>query len=155
MNSVRSLTKFGISCAIVMAMLCSIGPAVARAQSVRGFGETPGAATLLPNVISVDAWLDDDGVAQGSINWVGDAAFIPGDPLFFGLGGPALPWHIDVTDIAFDGNTAYVAGVIVHSVFPSDIGTPVFLSFTDNSGTGQPDEINGEPIVAGNITLND
>ncbi len=58
-------------------------------------------------------------------------------------------------DLIFDGNTAYVFGVVAHSVFPLDIGSPVLFAFTDNSGTGEPDEIDGTPIVAGNITVTD
>ena len=63
-----------------------------------------------------------------------------------------------MTQIIFDGNTAHVLGVVVHSVFPEEIGIQVPLDFTDNSGTGQPDEIGvfggaSFPIVAGNIIV--
>src|SRR5262249_13072649 len=115
--------------------------------SVRGHGEVPEPG-LSPSQISVDAWLDDNGVAHGTMTWIGDV--VPGHP-----GGPADPWLIDVQSIVFDGNTAYVYGVVAHSVFPLVIGTPVGVAFTDNSGTGEPDEINFTPIVAGNITVAD
>jgi hypothetical protein len=73
-------------------------------------------------------------------------------------GGPADPWLIDVTQIIFDGKTAHVFGVVVHSVFPEEIGIGVPLDFRDNSGTGQPDEMGvfgGDlvPIIAGNFIV--
>ena len=133
---------------ILAVLLCASSPAVALAGgSVRGHGEVlnPG---LSPSQITIDAWLDHNGVAYGTATWIGDV--VPGHP-----GGPADPWLIDVQDIIFDGNTAYVFGVVAHSVFPEDIGFPVYFSFTDKSGTGEPDEINFTPIVAGNITVDD
>ena len=39
----------------------------------------------------------------------------------------------------------------LHSVAPGDIGVEGCFDFTDNSATGAPDEIDGEPIEAGNI----
>jgi hypothetical protein len=137
---------------IMAALLCSLSPALATAgDSVRGHGKVlldPPPAS--PSEISVDAWLDDNGVAQGTVTWTGDV--IPGSLPQTGLADPFL---IDVLSITVDGNTAYVFGVVAHSVFPEDIGSPFFLAFTDNSGTGAPDEINFTPIVAGNITVND
>jgi hypothetical protein len=105
----------------------------------------------LPSQVSVDAWLDDDGVAHGTVVWVGDV--IPAQP-----GGPADPWILDVQDLFVfgpNGNSAVVVAVIVHSVFPDDIGTMQILTFTDNSGTGLPDEFEFAPIVAGNFTVRD
>jgi hypothetical protein len=133
---------------ILAVLVCAFSPAVAMADgSVRGHGEllNPG---LSPSRISVDAWLDDKGVAHDTMIWIGDV--VPAQP-----GGPADPRLIDVQDIVFDGNTAYVFGVVVHSVFPGDIGGAIFFAFTDNGGTGEPDEINLMPIVAGNFTVDD
>ncbi|PYK47341.1 MAG: hypothetical protein DME20_12340 [Verrucomicrobia bacterium] len=84
--------------------------------------------------ISVNAWLDANGVAHGTVVWVGGTTHRR-------PGGPADPWLIDVTEIIFDGNTAHVIGVVVHSVFPEEIGIVVPFDFRDNSGTNQPDEI--------------
>ena len=148
MTHVRNVIVSRSVCGILAVLVCVFSPPVALAGgSVRGHGEVPEPG-LSPSQISVDAWLDDNGVAHGTMTWVGDV--VPGHP-----GGPADPWLIDVQDIVFDGNTAYVFGVVAHSVFPADIGFGVFLAFTDNSGTGEPDEINFTPIVAGNITVDD
>jgi hypothetical protein len=148
---------FLITCGIFAVLLLGLSSASATAQrSVRGQGEvqTFGGAFLLSH-ISVNAWLDPNGVAHGTVVWVGGVTFTPGNPQ---KAGPAIPWLIDVTDVIFDGNIAHVLGVVVHSVFPGDIGIEVPFVFTDNGGTGQPDEIEvfGEgsiPIVAGNIIV--
>jgi hypothetical protein len=60
---------------------------------------------------------------------------------------------MDVTSIDVTGNTATVCWVVVHSVFPDDIGADGCFDFTDNRATGSPDEIDGEPIQAGNIVI--
>ena len=145
MPRLKSLSK-------TAALFCCVAfliPAVATAQSIRGHGEVPNDGES-PSQISVNAWLDDDGVAHGAMIWVG-AVVVGSNP----KAGPADPFLIEVLDIVFDGNTAYVFGVVVHSVFPFDIGTAIEFAFTDNSGTGEPDEIGGAPIVAGNFTIND
>lgn len=150
MMSLRSLTRFGMISGIVAAVICSLGPAVAMADAVRGHGKVQlgPAGIFSPSEISVDAWLDDDGVAHGMIAWIGDSPFaIPG--------GPADPFIIDVLDIVFDGNTAYVTGVVVASPEGIFNGFMESLIFTDNSGIAEPDEIDGEAIVAGNITVTD
>ena len=148
MNWLRNFVRSGMKYGFMALLLCGLSPAIASAQSVRGHGKVPEPDPISDSLISVDAWLDASGVAQGSMVWVGDV--IPSTPA-----GPAVPWFIEVTDIVFDGNSATVTGVVVHSVFPSDIGTIVIHTFTDNSGTGMADEIDGVPIVAGNITVTD
>jgi hypothetical protein len=148
MTLFRSLIGSGSVRGILAVLVCAFSPAVALAGgSVRGHGEVPEPG-FAPSQISVDAWLDDNGVAHGTMTWIGDV--VPGHP-----GGPADPWLIDVQAIVFAGNTAYVFGVVAHSVFPGDIGFGVHVAFTDNSGTGEPDEINFTPIVAGQIVVND
>src|SRR5206468_7983306 len=133
-------------------MLLGLGPAIATAQtSVQGHGEVPNDPPFSDTQMSVNAWLDTNSVAHGTVVWVGGTT--PRRP-----GGPADPWLIDVTQIIFDGNTAHVFGIVVHSVFPEEIGIVVPFDFRDNSGTGQPDEIGvfgGDlfPIVAGNIIV--
>ena len=149
MTCLRDLIRCGVACGIAVVVLCGVGPAVATAQSVRGFGEVPNGFGLSPSEFSVDAWVDDNGVAQGTITWIGDA-FFSNTP-----GGPAEPLLIEVTDLIFDGNTVYVLGVVAHSVPPTYLGSEVELVFTDNSGTSEPDEIDDTPIVAGNITVTD
>ena len=150
MSSLRGLIRSGMACGVAAALLWGLCPAVATAQSVRGHGEVDNGPVLSSSQISVNAWLDANGVAHGTMVWVGAVV-----PASLPKTGPADPWFIDVTDIVFDGDTAYVSGIVAHSVFPEDIGTPVSFAFTDNSGTGQPDEIDGDPIVAGNITVED
>jgi hypothetical protein len=63
-------------------------------------------------------------------------------------------------DLEVDGNTAYVEAIVVHSLFPVDIGTIVNFIFVDNSATDTPDEIDTDvfgsgEITAGNITVTD
>jgi hypothetical protein len=162
-KNVHSSTGTGVAGGILALLLFAFTPAVAPAQSARGHGEIPNGPGLSPSQISVDAWLDDDGVAQGTTIFIGDVPNLH-------PGGPADPWLIDVQDIYFDGNTAYVTGVVVHSVFPADIGSLIFFAFVDNSSIGDPDEIcigtqlfpggpvifdSFIPLVAGNITVND
>jgi hypothetical protein len=140
------------SIAVIAMMLLGLTPGIATAQtSVQGHGEVPNDPPFSNTQISVNAWLDTNGVAHGTVVWVGGTTHRR-------PGGPADPWLIDVTQVIFDGNTAHVIGVVVHSVFPEEIGIVVPFDFRDNSGTGDPDEIGvfgGDlfPIVAGNIIV--
>jgi hypothetical protein len=132
-------------------MLLGLSPAIATAQtSVHGQGVARNDPPYSDTHISVNAWLDANGVAHGTVVWVGGATHRR-------PGGPADPWLIDVMELSFDGNTAHVLGVVVHAVFPEEIGQVVPFDFRDNSGTNQPDEIGVEgdffPIVAGNIIV--
>jgi hypothetical protein len=133
-------------------LLLRLSPAIATAQtSVQGQGVGRNDPPYSDAHISVNAWLDANGVAHGTVVWVGGTTHRR-------PGGPADPWLIDVTQIIFDGNTAHVIGVVIHAVFPEEIGIVVPFDFTDNSGTGQPDEIGvfggaSFPIVAGNIIV--
>jgi hypothetical protein len=153
MICVRNLTKWAWMCGIAAAVLCSFSPSVATAQSVRGHGEISNGPVLSPSQISVNAWLDAHGVPQGTMAWIGDVFNTPPYPP--AQGGPAEPFIVEVTFIEFFGNTACVGGVVIAS--PDGIGNGSFVefTFTDNSGTGLPDEINGVPIEAGNITVID
>ena len=151
--AMNRVTKSWIACGIA-ALLLGVAPAFALAESVTGHGKVLNGG-VSPSQISVDAWRDNDGVAQGSVTFVGDVALG-----VFPKGGLADPWFLDVVDVAVVGNTAYVLAVVVHSLFPGDIGTEVNFIFIDNSATGAPDEIEtdilgGGPIVAGNITVTD
>jgi hypothetical protein len=154
MSSLRGLMRSGMACGVAAALLWALCPAAANAQSVRGQGELDNGPNLSPSHITVDAWLDASGGVHGKMTWIGDISNVP-PYADLGPAGPADPWLIDVTDLVFDGDTAYVAGVVSHSVFPTDIGRTVIFTFTDNSDLGLPDEINGEPIVAGNFTVDD
>ncbi len=156
MSSLRSLIRSGMTCAVAAALLGCLYPAAATAQIVRGQGEIPNGPGLSPSHVSVNAGLDDQGVAYGRMTWVGDASFggPRQDPALF-VGGAADPYIMEVTAIVFDGNTAYVEGRVVASPRGSANGISFTFAFTDNSGTGEPDEINGTPIDAGNITVDD
>lgn len=102
---------------------------------------------------SVRAWLDEQGVAHGAVTYVGDLLQqLPGGSTGY-HGGPADPWHIAVTGLTFVGNTAYVDGIVISSPNKSDVGNPVSLSFTDNSGTGDPDLAPCNPIDAGYVRI--
>ncbi|MCY0991731.1 hypothetical protein OV203_31605 [Nannocystis sp. ILAH1] len=121
---------------------------------VRGHGEVPSTeeGALLPSQISINAWLDSEG-AHGRIIWIGDFAFVPGDPQ--DKGGPADPWIIDVTSLTFlSDNSAEVCGVVVHApreeALEEEEGC---LVFTDNRDTGEADTIDGVAINAGNILV--
>jgi hypothetical protein len=148
MKTARRIT----SVTAIAMMVLSVSPAIATAQtSVRGHGRSPNDPPNADSQISVNALLDTNVVGHGTVVWVGGVT-----PRL--RGGPADPWLIEVTEITFSGNTAHVFGVVVHSVFPEEIGIGVPLDFTDNSGTAQPDEIgvfggDSFPIIAGNITV--
>jgi hypothetical protein len=131
-------------------LLIGLSPAVATAQSVRGQGEIQldDPAIFSPSHISVNASFDDQGNPQGSVEWTGDST--AGNP-----GGPAEPVHVKVTFLAISGNTAYVEGVVTNSPKGVLDGNTYVFTFTDNSGTDVPDEIDGIPITAGNITVSD
>jgi len=142
-----------IICAIA-ALLLGVAPAIALSESVIGHGKVLNGGGS-PSQISVHAWRDTDGSIHGSVTWIGDIT-----PGIFPKGGIADPWFLDVVDIEVEGNTAYVLAVVVHSLFPEDIGTEVNFIFIDNSATGTPDEIDTDfggsgEIVAGNVTVTD
>jgi hypothetical protein len=144
--------KIGIVCVTLALLQFGLWPGLATAgPSVSGHGKVAiDGPPYSPSQISIDAWLDDDGVAYGRMVWNGDNLNVPHTP-----GGPTDPWFLDVEDLFFIGNTVYVTAVVTHSLFPADIGQVRFLIFTDNSDIGEPDEINGIPITAGNITVED
>jgi hypothetical protein len=146
MNRVHSLTG-GIVAALVLALVPSLALA---GPSVHGHGKVAfDPAPFSVGEISIDAWLDDDGVAHGMMEFTGDALPNTNQP-----GGPSNPYYLEVTDLYIVGNTAYVSVVVVHAL-DGFIGGEGVFTFTDNSGTGDPDEINGVEIEAGNITVND
>src|SRR5579864_1050798 len=81
--------------ATLAVLLFGLCPASAIAGgSVRGHGEVLNPAPLSPSQISVDAWLNDNGVAHGVMVWIGD--IIPGS---LPKTGPAAPFLIDVQHI--------------------------------------------------------
>jgi hypothetical protein len=128
-------------------LVCDVSPAAA--QSVRGHIKFDFFGAISPDEVTVNAWIDEDGMPQGMMEWNG--GLVEKAP----KGGPTDPWHMDVLDLEVDGNTAHVFGIVTHSVIPEEIGTLVDLYFTDNSGMGEPDEFQFEPILAGNVTVSD
>lgn len=145
-NTARILSVF-----VTLAMLFSVAnvsSALAAPQSeVRGHGKVQlGDATISVSQINVNAWLDENGVAHGMLNWTGGVPIGSVVP-------PAYPWQMDVTSIEFSGNTATVCWVVVHSVVPEDIGIADCFDFTDNGATGTTDQIDGVAIEAGNIIV--
>lgn len=133
---------------MLLALLATTSVAIAAqpGSEVRGHGKVQlFGDTVSVSQIDVNAWLDGDGVAQGTLDWIGGVGpdTVP----------PAYPWHMDVKSIAVSGTTATVCWVVVHSVVPGDIGADGCFDFTDNRAVGVPDEIDGEPIEAGNIIV--
>ena len=158
--------KTGIMCGTLAVLLFGLCPAIATAQSsVRGSGTNiiqHGAVDGgdLFQHVAVNAYLDQNGVAQGMMTWEGTIfQALPNGNV--GAGGPSDPFIFTVTDLSFsaDGTTAYVTGVVIAS--PQGLGNGHIntFSFTDNSGNGEPDEIDtgfyggNLPIDAGNITI--
>jgi hypothetical protein len=135
-------------CGVLALLVCGLSPATA--QSVRGHLKTlVPAGEVIVNEVSIDAWIDDDGEPQGMMEWTGGLA-VKGHPA-----GPSDPWHLDILDLEFDGNAVLVTAIVTHSVFPDEIGTIVQVLFTDNSGTGEPDEFGSVPAIAGHVTVSD
>jgi hypothetical protein len=136
---------------VLMLLALLVTPSLALAEQpgyeVRGQGKVQfgGEDEFSVSHISVNAWLDGNGVAHGMLTWVGG---VPPETV-----PPAFPWQMDVTSIVFSGNTATVCWVVVHSVVPGDIGVSDCFDFTDNRATGAPDEIDGVPLEAGNIIV--
>ena len=157
MSSLRELIRSGLARGVVAALLLALSPAVATAQSVRGAGVFfgPHGAADGGNLfiqISVNAWLDDDGVAHGNVTFEGEVYQpLPGGNV--GPGGPADPFIYVVTDVVFDGDTVYVVGIVTSSPDGVANGEVGAFYFTDNGAYG--DAINGVPLDAGNITVDD
>ncbi len=149
-------------------LLCSLSiPSAVAGDSVKGTGVIRvfhGAVdgTNLFVHVAVNAYLDSDGAAQGTIAWVGN---VPNELPHgnVGPGGPADPYILDVTDILIVGNTAIVTGVVIAS--PAGTGNAngqaFAFGFRDNSGTGEPDELSVFgffdffPIDSGNYFVSD
>jgi hypothetical protein len=104
--------------------------------------------------VAVNAWLDNDNVAHGTMAWEGDTDLRPhggGRPTY--VGGLSDPFLLEVVDIIFDGNSAIVIGTVIHAPNNVDIGGTAEFIFTDNTATDDPDLINGMPIDAGHISV--
>ena len=139
---------------LAVVVTSGVVPGVASAQSVRGFAQAAvDDYVFLPITVSVNAWLDDDGVAHGQVSWFGDTYYVPGVGHY--PGGPANPWILQVTDIIFDGNSATVSGIAAPAAFPDAPGFTVWFEFTDNGPGGKYDEVDGNPLLAGNVTIDD
>lgn len=159
--------KSVLSWTIATMLTLSVGTPPATAQSeVFGSGFVNYVKTGSPywwtkfSHTAVNAWLDENGVAHGTVAWEGDTNRIPigrdvdGNGQELIVGGLAAPWFIAVTDIYFfDGNSAWVTGIVVSAPNPEEIGSDAVFFFTDNSGTGEPDQLNFNPIDAGNFTI--
>jgi hypothetical protein len=100
--------------------------------------------------ISINAWLDPDGTAHGTIAWTSEYNPLPGG------GGRTIsgfPYIIRVDTLIISGNTAHIEGVVVNSgQQPGDIGLRISFDVVDN-GRGSLDELNGDLIQAGNLTV--
>ena len=95
--------------AVLLALLATTSVAMAAqpGSEVRGHGKVQigDPEDVSVSQIDVNAWLDTNGAAPGTLDWIG------------GVGSdtvpPAFPWHMDVTSIALSGNTAEVCWVVV------------------------------------------
>jgi hypothetical protein len=156
MQRLRNSYRTWLLCGIATVVLAGLSPAPATAQSVKGVGVTvyehgavDGANWF--EVVSVNAWLDRDGNAQGKLTWEGDnVQSLPGTTT-----NPSNPYIMDVLGLYVDGNTASVFAVVIASPQGEVNGSYWWFTFTDNSGTGQPDEVDNHPISAGHITVRD
>lgn len=146
----RLIIVLGVVGLFAALLVTSVAMAGEPLSEVRGHGKVQlGPAELSVSQISVNAWTDGDGVAHGSLEWIGgvDSEARP----------TAYPWHMDVTSIDVSGNTATVCWVVVRAVNPDDIGTESCFEFTD----GSPDTIHADfnaadppsPLQAGNIIV--
>jgi hypothetical protein len=148
--------KVRITYGIVTVLWLGLGASVATAQTqVSGSGmnryENGADGEIFFSHVAVNAWLDSDGIPQGTISWEGDHFFFPGpgNP----PGGPPDTYIFDVIDLWFDGNTAWVTGEVIASVKGGVNGYVYIFAFTDNSGSGDPDAIDFVPIDSGNISV--
>jgi len=153
MSCFCSLTKSALICGIALTVLSCLSLSDATAQTVRGHGKISNGPDVSHSQISVNAGLDANGVAYGNMTWTGDVA--NNVPYVPGMGGAAEPYIMDVVEIEFDGNNAFVTGVVVNSPQGQYDGIVVQFLFTDNCGLGLPDEIGGQFIEGGNITVTD
>jgi hypothetical protein len=164
-----SFSRYRIALIVALPLLlCSLSPATTMAgDSVQGTGVIRVAhgavdGTNLFVQVAVNAYLDRNGVPQGTIAWEGFVDNeLPGGNV--GPGGPADPYILAVTDILVDGNTAHVTGVVIAS--PAGTGNAngqvITFGFRDNSGTDEPDELGAVgffpffPIDSGNYIVSD
>jgi hypothetical protein len=149
-------TKNCITLGALTLLFLGLGTSVATAQTqVSGSGmnryENGADGAIFFSHVAVNAWLDGDGVPQGTISWEGDHFFFPGpgNP----PGGPPDTYIFDVIDLWFDGNTAWVIGEVIASVKGNANGGVYIFAFTDNGDSGDPDEIDFVPIDSGNISV--
>jgi hypothetical protein len=159
--------KLMFGCSIATLLALNVGVHSANAQSeVFGSGFVNYVKNGSPywwtkfSHTAVNAWLDENGVAHGTVTWEGDTNRIPigvdvdGNGQEMIVGGLAAPWFIEVTDIYFyGGNSAWVMGIVVSAPNPEEVGSGAVFFFTDNSGSGEPDQLNFNPIDAGNFTI--
>ena len=148
--------KIRITCGILTLLVLGLSTSDATAQTrVSGSGMTRysnGAdGEIFFSHVAVNAWLDSDGTPQGTISWEGDHFFYPGPGN--SPGGPPDAYIFDVIDLWFDGDTAWVTGEVIASVKGGANGVVYIFAFTDNFGTGEPDEIDFVPIDSGNIKV--
>lgn len=161
MNRVSILVKVTMLSGL-MAVFGGLAAENAAAQSVRGSGikrysHPTQTGQIYFSKVAVDAWLDGDGVARGTISWQGDFPLNPAEAI---PGGPSQPFLLDVTDLLVIGNMAWVEGVVISSVQGNANGQFYSFLFTDNSDIDARDEIAGPfggpgPIDSGSYTVID
>jgi hypothetical protein len=153
--------KNRITCTLLIVMVLGLMNSVASAQTeVFGTGviRTAQGASDGMNLftqVSVDAWIDEDGVAHGRIVYIGDwEQTLPAQGNTGHAGGPSNPWIGEVTAIYFAAdNTVEVDAELIHAPNMEDIGFLFSIVVTDNSGTDVPDLLNFAPIEVGNFTI--
>jgi hypothetical protein len=100
--------------------------------------------------VSVNAWLDAEGRAHGTMNW----SYIWTYDSVPQRGGrrPGDPWHMRVDTLVVNGNTAHIEGVVVSAENRGGIGYRVSWDIVDN-GSGKSDLLNGALLESGNFTV--
>lgn len=105
--------------------------------------------------LSVNAWLDEQGRAHGTMSWTTTShGFPPGHATRAGD-----PWSVRVDTLVVSGNVAHVEGVVVSAGQPTNpystpVGTRVSFDIEDN-GQGRADRLNGYELLSGNFTVHD
>jgi len=156
----RSLFHVATTSALMALFLGSLGAGEAAAQSVQGNGIVKRSHGAVDGAnyfskVTVNAWLDDEGVPQGMISWQGDfpQTLPPNTPA--NTGGPSDPYILEVTDLYVEGNTAWVGGIVIASTQGHANGGYASFVFIDNEGTADPDYLNYWPLDAGDYHVSE
>ena len=116
---------------------------------VRGhasFGSGGSGGPGAPDQISFDAWLDQAGIAHGTVAWTSASHGLPWSA------NARYPWQLAVTGLFVSGQQAVIQAVVTASPQASqDVGLPALFTVIDNGNGGAvPDQIeaNFNPLAS-------